>query len=68
MVSKWTRELNWDSPTSGGRSVGMVRSRTQTMEFRLVYIQGGSILIAVGNSKYSDVFQMNDKTLLDILF
>jgi hypothetical protein len=25
------------SPTSGGRSVGIVRSRTQTMEFSLVY-------------------------------
>jgi hypothetical protein len=24
------------SPTSGGRSVGIVRSRTQTMEFSLV--------------------------------
>jgi hypothetical protein len=27
------------SPTSGGRSVGIVRSQTQTMEFSLVYIQ-----------------------------
>jgi hypothetical protein len=25
------------SPTSGGRSVGIVRSRTQIMEFSLVY-------------------------------
>jgi hypothetical protein len=25
------------SPTSGGRSVGIVHSRTQTMEFRLVF-------------------------------
>jgi hypothetical protein len=25
------------SPTSGGRSVGIVRSRTQTMEFSLVF-------------------------------
>jgi hypothetical protein len=26
------------SPTSGGRSVGIVRSRTQTMEFSLVLV------------------------------
>jgi hypothetical protein len=26
------------SPTSGGRSVGIVRSRTQTMEFSLVLL------------------------------
>jgi hypothetical protein len=26
------------SPTSGGRSVGIVRSRTQTMEFSLVFM------------------------------
>jgi hypothetical protein len=29
------------SPTSGGRSVGIVRSRTQTMEFSLVYAASG---------------------------
>jgi len=27
------------SPTGGGRSVGMVRSRTKATEFSLVYIQ-----------------------------
>jgi hypothetical protein len=27
------------SPTSGGRSVGIVRSQTQTMEFSLVFVQ-----------------------------
>jgi hypothetical protein len=31
-------ELAITSPTSGGRSVGIVRSRTQTMEFSLVFL------------------------------
>jgi hypothetical protein len=31
------KKLAITSPTSGGRSVGMVRSRTQTMEFSFVY-------------------------------
>jgi hypothetical protein len=30
--------ITW--PTSGGRSVGIVRSRTQTMEFSLVFFYG----------------------------
>jgi hypothetical protein len=30
------KKLAITSPTSGGRSVGIVRSRTQTMEFSLV--------------------------------
>jgi hypothetical protein len=40
--SRWPRgtfylqKLAITSPTSGGRSVGIVRSRTQTMEFSLV--------------------------------
>jgi hypothetical protein len=32
------QKLAITSPTSGGRSVGIVRSRTQTMEFRLVLV------------------------------
>jgi hypothetical protein len=38
-ASRWPRstlylqKLSLTSPTSGGRSVGIVRSRTQTMEF-----------------------------------
>jgi hypothetical protein len=36
-TSKWFFPLAITSPTSGGRSVGIVRSRTQTMEFSLVY-------------------------------
>jgi hypothetical protein len=32
------KKLAITSPTSGGRSVGIVRSRTQTMEFSLVYM------------------------------
>jgi hypothetical protein len=41
--SRWPRgtlypqKLAITSPTRGGRSVGIVRSRTQTMEFSLVY-------------------------------
>jgi hypothetical protein len=31
------KKLAITSPTSGGRSVGIVRSRTQTMEFSLVF-------------------------------
>jgi hypothetical protein len=31
------KKLAITSPTSGGRSVGIVRSRTQTMEFSFVY-------------------------------
>jgi hypothetical protein len=40
--SRWPRgtiypqKLALTSPTSGGRSVGIVRSRTQTIEFSLV--------------------------------
>jgi hypothetical protein len=42
MWSRWPRgtlyphKLAITSPTRGGRSVGIVRSRTQTMEFNLV--------------------------------
>jgi hypothetical protein len=32
----YPQKLTITSPTSGGRSVGIVRSRTQTMEFSLV--------------------------------
>jgi hypothetical protein len=43
--SRWPRgtldpqKLAITSPTSGGRSVGIVLSRTQTMEFSSVYVQ-----------------------------
>jgi hypothetical protein len=33
MASSIRRKLALSSPTSGGRSVGIVRSRTQAMEF-----------------------------------
>jgi hypothetical protein len=42
--SRWQRgtlypqKLAITSPTSGGRSVGIVRSRTQTMEFSLILV------------------------------
>jgi hypothetical protein len=42
--SRWPRgtfypqKLAITSPTSGGRSVGIVRSRTQTMEFSFFYL------------------------------
>jgi hypothetical protein len=35
-LALYPRKLAITSPTSGGRSVGIVRSRTQTMEFFLV--------------------------------
>jgi len=34
----YPQKLALTSPTGGGRSVGMVRSRTKAMEFSLVYI------------------------------
>jgi hypothetical protein len=34
----YLQKLALTSPTSGGRSVGIVRSRTKAMEFSLVYI------------------------------
>jgi hypothetical protein len=37
MAPSIRKKLAITSPTSGGRSVGRVRSRTQTMEFSLVY-------------------------------
>jgi hypothetical protein len=33
----YPQKLAITSPTSGGRSVGIVRSRTQTMEFRVFF-------------------------------
>jgi hypothetical protein len=36
MASSLGKKLAITSPTSGGRFVGIVRSRTQTMEFSLV--------------------------------
>jgi hypothetical protein len=38
MAPSIRKKLAITSPTSGGRSVGIVRSRTQTMEFSLVYV------------------------------
>jgi hypothetical protein len=38
VVPSIRKKLEITSPTSGGRSVGIVRSRTQTMEFSLVFI------------------------------
>jgi hypothetical protein len=35
----YPQKLEITSPTSGGRSVGIVRSRTQTMEFSLVLVE-----------------------------
>jgi len=35
----YPRKLALTSPTGGGRSVGMVRSRTKATEFSLVYAQ-----------------------------
>jgi hypothetical protein len=32
-IGFWSQKLAITLPTSGGRSVGIVRSRTQTMEF-----------------------------------
>jgi hypothetical protein len=37
-VANYPQKLAITSPTSGGRSVGIVRSRTQTMEFSLVLV------------------------------
>jgi hypothetical protein len=34
------KKLAITSPTSGGRSVGLVRSRTQTMEFVFLFVVG----------------------------
>jgi hypothetical protein len=39
-VAPSIRKLAITSPTSGGRSVGIVRSRTQTMEFSFSFIRG----------------------------
>jgi hypothetical protein len=36
------------SPTSGGRSVGVVRSRTQTMEFVFVVV----VVVVVSNREH----------------
>jgi hypothetical protein len=47
-LSRWPRgtlysqKLATTSPRSGGRSVGIVRSRTQTMEFFFIYICHGT--------------------------
>jgi hypothetical protein len=38
------KKLAITSPTSGGRSVGIVRSRTQTMEFRFFLLLPGSLM------------------------
>jgi hypothetical protein len=35
----YPQKLALTSPTGGGRSVGMVRSRTKAMEFSLVLVQ-----------------------------
>jgi hypothetical protein len=42
------KNLAITSPTSGGRSVGIVRSRTQTMEFSLVFYNKLYIVHAYG--------------------
>jgi hypothetical protein len=36
----YLQKLAVASPTSGGRSVGIVRSRTQTMEFYFILVTG----------------------------
>jgi hypothetical protein len=41
-------KLAISSPTSGGRSVGIVPSRTQTMEFSLVYVLVCNHVLALG--------------------
>jgi hypothetical protein len=38
MASSIRKKLAITSPTSGGRSVGIVRSRTQTMEFSFFFL------------------------------
>jgi hypothetical protein len=45
VVPSIRKSLAITSPTSGDRSVGIVRSRTQTMEFFLSDIQGADKLM-----------------------
>jgi hypothetical protein len=40
MCTLYAQKLALTSPTIGGRSVGVVRSRTQTTEFVFIYTQG----------------------------
>jgi hypothetical protein len=50
------KKLAITSPTSGGRSVGVVRSRTQAMEFFLIYL----VKIAVSSPDYVQTFSLRD--------
>jgi len=41
MTPLYPQKLTLTSPTAGGRSVGMVRSRTKATEFSFIIIGGG---------------------------
>ena len=41
----YPQKLALTSPTGGGRSVGMVRSRTKAMEFSLVLVHDNLVVI-----------------------
>jgi hypothetical protein len=65
----YPQKLAITSPTSGGRSVGIVRSRTQTMEFSLVLVSDIRITLQFGhNCFFPDHFQFTYQILFDTLF
>jgi hypothetical protein len=50
VVPSIRKKLAITSPTSGGLSVGIVRSRTQTMEFSLVFLCHAIVVFGRGEA------------------
>ena len=47
MTPLYPQKLALTSPTGGGRSVGIVRSRAEAMEFSLVLVSVGIVITAI---------------------
>jgi hypothetical protein len=62
------KKLAITSPTSGGRSVRKVRSRTQAMEFILVSIRSLHVSARVGHLQVNIFFEARYCLLTDPLF
>jgi hypothetical protein len=58
----YPQKLTLTSPTGGGRSVGIVRSRTKATEFFMFRNKGMNIVTAVGRKDYAIGYGLQRET------